>query len=272
MTDERPTGMQWGTAGDFPSVYEELMVPAFFAHFAADLVARTGLRDGDRVLDVACGTGIVARAVAATGVSAGRLTGLDMTPGMLAVAERVAGDAGTEWVQGDATAMPFEDGAFDVLTCQQGLQFFPDRATGAREFRRVLAPGGRAVVACWTTLADQPAHHAYMDAIAPVEPDLAGVGGAPFAFGEADALGALLEAAGFASVEVTRVDHVARFASAAEFVRSFSEGSPLALALAAMPPGRADELREAALPRLAPFEDDAGLAAPMATHVAVAAV
>ncbi len=263
-------GMEWGTAGDFPSVYEELMVPAFFGHYAEDLVARAELQEGDRLLDVACGTGIVPRAAAATGTPLGRITGLDMTPGMLAVAARVAGDTGAEWVEGDATAMPFEDGSFDVLTCQQGLQFFPDRDAGAREFRRVLAPGGRALVACWTAIEDQTAHNAYMAAIAPFEPDLAGVGSAPFAFSDADALAALLEGAGFAQVDVVRVEHVARFASAGEFVRSFAEGSPLALALAGMPPERDTAMREAALPALAAFEDDTGFAAPMATHVAVA--
>lgn len=265
-------GMEWGKAGNFPAVYEELMVPAFFAHYAADLVARAELREGDRLLDIACGTGVVPRAVAATGVSVGRLTGLDMTPGMLAVAARVAGDTGAEWMEGDGTAMPFEDGAFDVLTCQQGLQFFPDRAAGAAEFHRVLAPGGRAVVACWTALEDQEAHAAYVRAIAPLEPDLAGVGEAPFSFGDSEALAALLRAAGFAEVDVARVDHVARFASAAEFVRSFAEGSPLALALASMPPERDAAMREAALPALESFESEDGLAAPMATYVAVARV
>ena len=264
--------MQWGAAGDFPSVYEELMVPAFFAFYAEDLISRADLRDGHRLLDVACGTGIVPRAAAATGVDLGRLTGLDMTAAMLAVAARVAGGTGAEWVEGDATAMPFDDNAFDVLTCQQGLQFFPDREAGAREFRRVLAPGGRALVACWTVLADQEAHHAYMKAISQLEPDLAGIGGAPFAFGVEHALSATLEGAGFSSVEVVRVEHVARFTSASEFVRSFAEGSPLALALAGMPPERDAAMRAAALPALTRFEDDAGLAAPMATHVAIASV
>lgn len=264
--------MEWGTDGGFPAVYEELMVPAFFGFYADDLVSRAGLRDGDRLLDVACGTGIVPRAAAATGVALGRLTGLDMTPGMLAVAARVAGSTGAEWLEGDATAMPFDAGAFDVLTCQQGLQFFPDRAAAATEFRRVLAPGGRALVACWTAIEDQTAHHAFFAAMAADEPDVAAVGAAPFAFGDGDALAALLEGAGFAHVDVARVEHVARFASAEEFVRSFAEGSPLALALATMAPERVTAIREAALPALTPFEDDAGLAAPMATHVAIATV
>ncbi len=265
-------GMEWGAAGAFPSVYEELMVPAFFGHYAADLVGRAGLRDGDRLLDVACGTGVVPRAVKATGASLGRLTGLDMTAGMLDVAAHVAGDTGAEWVEGDATAMPFEHGAFDVLTCQQGMQFFPDREAGAREFRRVLAPGGRALVACWTALEDQPAYHAFVEAITPLEPDLESVGRAPFAFGDAGRLAALLEDGGFAQVDVVRVDHVSRFASAADFVRSFAEGSPLALALAGMPAERGAAIREAALLALAPYEDDSGLAAPMATNIAVGSV
>ena len=136
----------------------------------------------------------------------------------------------------------------------------------------MLAPGGRALVACWTALEDQAAHHAFFAALAPDEPDLAGVGAAPFAFADGAALGALFMDAGFADVDVVRVDHVARFASASEFVRSFTEGSPLALALATLPAERVAGLSEAALPALAPFEDDRGFAAPMATHLAVASV
>lgn len=260
--------MEWGTAGSYPAVYEELMVPAFFGFYAVDLVARAALRDGDRLLDVACGTGVVPRAAARSGAALGRTTGLDRTPGMLDVAAQVAGDLGAEWVEGDATAMPFEDDAFDVVTCQQGLQFFPDRPAALSEFRRVLTPGGRALVACWTALADQTAHDAYMRAIAPLEPDLAAVGASPFTLGAADELSGLLAAAGFRDVEVVRVEHTARFASASEFVRSFAEGSPLALALATLEPGRDEDLRAAALPQLAPFEDGDGLAAPMASLVA----
>ena len=262
--------MQWGTAGNFAEVYEELMVPGFFGYFAADLVRRAELNDGDRLLDVACGTGVVPRAAVATGVNLGRLAGLDMTPGMLEVASRVAGDDGTEWIEGDATSMPFEDGSFDVLTCQQGLQFFPDREAGVREFRRVIAPGGRALVACWTSLEDQPAFKTLLEAAGSLAPELVSVGEAPFALGSADELSAYFEDAGFTQVDVIRVEHVSEFDSAAAFERSFSEGSPLAIALAELDSDKAAAIREAALRALEPLASESGFRAPMATHIAVA--
>jgi SAM-dependent methyltransferase len=263
-------GMEWGTAAAYPAVYEELMVPAFFRFYADDLAARASLRDGDRALDVACGTAIVPRALAAAGIGLGRLTGLDATPAMLAVAAQAVGDLEVELVEGDATAMPFADHDFDVVTCQQGLQFFPDRGAALAEFRRVLSPGGRVLVSCWTPLHEQTAHGAFFEAIAPLEPDLAAVGAAPFSLGSADELGGLLAAAGLRDVAVVRVAHTARFASAEAFVRSFAEGSPLALALATLEPGRDEELRAVASPQLARFEDGDGLGAPMVSLVATA--
>lgn len=263
--------MEWGTAGNFAEVYEELMVPGFFGYFAADLVQRADLDDGDRLLDVACGTGVIPRAANRTGVSLGRLTGLDMTPGMLEVASRVADEDGTaEWIEGDATAMPFEDESFDVLTCQQGLQFFPDREAGIREFRRVVAPGGRALVACWTGLEDQPAFRAFLEAAASLAPELVSVGEAPFTLGSADELSAHFEDAGFAQVEVVRVEHDAEFDSASEFERAFAEGSPVAIALAEIEPDKVAAIREAARRALEPFGSESGFRAPMATHIAVA--
>ena len=127
-----------------PVNYERFFVPAIGAPLATDLVRNAALRPGERVLDVACGTGVVTRLAAQQVGANGRVAGLDANPGMVAVA-RSATQPGlpVEWHEANATAMPFSDASFDVVLCQMGLQFMPDKAAALREMRRVLARGGR---------------------------------------------------------------------------------------------------------------------------------
>ena len=110
--------------------YEARFVPALFAEWAPHLVELAGVAPGQAVLDVACGTGIVARTAADTLEGAGRVVGLDLNEAMLAVARRVRPDI--EWRQGDAASLPFPDGSFDTVLCQMALMFFPDRARALR--------------------------------------------------------------------------------------------------------------------------------------------
>src|SRR5262249_23935814 len=136
----RPSFESYGGTG--PEKYERYFVPAIAAPLAGDLVEAAALRAGERVLDLACGTGVVPRPGAGRGGPAGTVAGLDINPGMLAVA-RAATPPGTEivWHQAPAHASALPDGAFDVVVCQLGLQFFPDQAAALREMHRVLAPG-----------------------------------------------------------------------------------------------------------------------------------
>src|SRR5262245_6366072 len=123
-----------------PELYERFLVEPLFRPFAEELLDRTALAPTARLLDVACGTGIVARIAQTTIGDRGRLVGVDASPAMLAVASSVAPTI--EWRQGDAARLPVQpDETFDVVTCHQGLQFFPDKPTAVREMRRVLAPG-----------------------------------------------------------------------------------------------------------------------------------
>src|SRR6266496_14186 len=117
---------QWQITGDAAELYERYLVPATFGPWATDLVALATLRAGDCVLDVACGTGIVARRAAEQVGSVGRVVGLDLNAGMLAVARSASATEGRtiEWCESSALTMPFEDQSFDVVFCQQGLQFF----------------------------------------------------------------------------------------------------------------------------------------------------
>ena len=137
-------------------IYQREMVPASFARWAPDLVDLGAVGPGQRVLDVACGTGVVTRLAAERVGSSGRAVGLDVNADMLAAARAASPGSRIEWHEGSALALPFPDASFDVLFCQQGLQFFPDRAAGLREMRRVLVPGGRLALSCWRSVDHQP--------------------------------------------------------------------------------------------------------------------
>jgi ubiquinone/menaquinone biosynthesis C-methylase UbiE len=224
MATEDPRNMQ--TAGN-PSpaeLYEQLYVPAIFAEMARALVERAAPRSGEHALDLACGTGIVARSVAPLVNETGRVVAVDLRPGMLAVGRAAPAPDGAaiEWMEGDAVALNLPDAAFDLVLCQHGLQFFADRGASLAQMRRVLRDTGRVAVAVWRSLEEHPLFEALADA------ELRHLGGlgvtreeanAPFALGDADELRGLLEQAGFRQIEIAKHTVTARFRSAATFVR-----------------------------------------------------
>ena len=201
-----------------PEVYESFLVPHLFTPWARDLVARAEPRPDERVLDVACGTGIVVRAVLPVVGPNGRVTGADFSPAMLAVARtRVPGEAPVEWYETSAEALPFSDAVFDLVLCQQGLQFFPDKPGAIQEFRRVLAPGGRVALSVWRTLEHNPVHEAINEAVV----RHLGTTALAAAFsGDAPELKALLLGNGFEDVAIEPVTMTLRFPSADRFVRA----------------------------------------------------
>ncbi len=142
---EQNFGKAYG--GKPPLNYERFFVPAIGAPLATDLIRLAALRPGERVLDVACGTGVVARLASQQVGATGTVAGLDVNPGMLAVA-RSATPAGTliEWHEASAEAMPLPDASFDVVLCQMGLQFMPDKHAALRKMRQVLVRGGRLIL------------------------------------------------------------------------------------------------------------------------------
>jgi ubiquinone/menaquinone biosynthesis C-methylase UbiE len=138
-----------------PEMYERFLVSPLFRPFAEELLAQASLREGDRLLDVACGTGIVARLAQEALRARGRIVGIDASLGMLAIARTVA--PAIEWRHGDAIRLPVDEGeVFDVVTCHQGLQFVPDKAAAIREMRRVVAPSGRLALGTWRPVEDIP--------------------------------------------------------------------------------------------------------------------
>lgn len=134
-------------AGNPPENYQQYFVPAIGAPIAHDLIGVAELHPSDRVLDVACGTGVVARLASEAVGKDGVVAGLDVNPGMLAVAREASpAEMNITWHEANAESMPFPDASFDAVLCQMGLQFMPDKGAALSEMRRVLAPGGRLLV------------------------------------------------------------------------------------------------------------------------------
>src|SRR5262249_46791562 len=146
---------RWELEGDSPELYERYLVPPVTLPWALDLVERVGVERGDRVLDVACGTGAVARVAAGRVGEGGRVVGVDVNRAMLRVARARLPEL--EWREGSVLALPFAAGEFDVVFCQLGLQFFPDRPAALQEMRRVLKPGARFAASVYSSIERNPA-------------------------------------------------------------------------------------------------------------------
>jgi ubiquinone/menaquinone biosynthesis C-methylase UbiE len=205
-------------APDPAEIYDGAFVPALFARWAPFVAGAARIRPGDRVLDVACGTGALTLAAAERAGASGGVAGLDPNPAMLAVARGKGG--AVDWHEGRAEALPFEDHAFDAVVSQFGLMFFDDPARAFAEMARVLAPNGRLAVAVFDAVEASPGY----DALARLLDRLFGraVGDAmrvPFAFGDAARLRALASEA-FPDAAVARQEGEVRFPSVAALIET----------------------------------------------------
>ena len=186
---------------DAAEAYEALLVPALFAPWAPRVAQAAQLGPGQRVLDVACGTGVLAREALARTAPGGAVAGLDPNAGMLAVARAIA--PAIDWCQGVAEALPYPAGGFDAVVSQFGLMFFDDRAQALREMLRVLRPGGRLAVAVWDALEHVPAYAALVDVLERAAgPAAADALRAPFAMGRREVLVTLFRAAGAGRADI----------------------------------------------------------------------
>jgi ubiquinone/menaquinone biosynthesis C-methylase UbiE len=198
-----------------PELYERFLVEPLFRPFAQTLLERAALGRSERLLDVACGTGIVARIGRDHVGDRGHVVGVDASPGMLGVARAVA--PSIEWREGDATRLPVGEGeVFDVVTCHQGLQFFADKPAAVREMRRVLAPGGRLAIGTWRPLDDTPL---FRDLHAVAQRHAGPISDQRHSFGDASAIERLLTDAGFDGVRIETVTHTIRMSDPAMFAR-----------------------------------------------------
>ncbi len=264
---------QWQVAGSAPEVYERELVPAVFGVWAPILVDLTQPRPGERVVDVACGTGAVAR-IAATRVGpTGAVVGVDLNPGMLDVARSVAPTGSLQWQEASADKLPFPDGSFNVVYCQLGLQFFADRAAALREMRRVSSAEGRLTLMVWRSIHESPGFAVLADALERhIGPAAGTIMRAPFGLSDAGELEALVRTAGFQDVTILQRNGTVRFPSVGRFVLSYVAGSPLA-----GPVSKADDAAREALiadvgKALEKYTGNTELAFPIAAHLLSARV
>lgn len=257
-------------AGSVAENYSRYLVPAIFEPWAEDLVALAAPRPGERVLDAACGPGVVAR-LAARRAGADQVTGLDINPGMVQLARSLHSELRISWQEGSALQMPFPDDSFDVVLCQQGVQFFPDRAAGLREMRRVLVPDGRVVLAVWGPIEQSPGFAALAAALDQhVSADAATAARSPFTLYSIDELRHLLEGAGWRNVEIYSREKLLHFPAPAEFVSQYVWASPIAAAIGEPDTSVLQAVIRNVADALQPYLDDHGLSFPIENHLAAA--
>jgi ubiquinone/menaquinone biosynthesis C-methylase UbiE len=207
-------------------LYESQFVPALFAEWAPRLTGLADVAPGQAVLDVACGTGIVARTVADAQRGHGRVVGLDLNEAMLDVARRVRPEI--EWRQGDAARLPFADGTFDVALCQMAFMFFPDRPRVLREMTRVVTAAGTVAFSVPSRLDAQPAYAPFVEMAARhAGPEALSLLGAYFASGDLDELRRLVDAAGLQLAAIQTYMGKVRCPSIDAFVATEVESTPL---------------------------------------------
>lgn len=215
-------------SGSIPEIYDRLLVPLIFEPYALDLAARLpAARD---ILELAAGTGAVTRALAARLSRDARIVATDLNQPMLDyAARRLADDRRVEWRQADALSLPFAEASFDAVLCQFGVMFFPDRARGYREARRVMRKTGRFLFNVWDRIADNAFADAVIDALAPLHPQdpprfLART---PHGYHDARRIRADLVEAGFARISIEPVVKISRAASALDVAVAYCHGTPL---------------------------------------------
>lgn len=248
--------------------YEQFLVPALMDRWAAHLVEATGVHAGDRVLDLACGTGIVTRHAGRRAGQSGAVTGADVNPAMLTVAREATTDldVATAWHEAPAERLPFPDGSFEVALCQQGLQFFADRTAALEELHRAVIPGGRVGLSTCRSIEHQPGYLALAEIVTEhLGVDAADIIRSPYALGEPEQLRHLVEKGGFGDVEVTIAIWPMRVPTPRALLEGETMSSPLGDVVDRLDTDVLETLVADLADALAPHRDDQGVAFPFET-------
>ncbi len=216
-------------AGSIPEIYDRFLVPLIFQAYARDLAERLARLEPQDVLETAAGTGVLTRAIASRLPSQAHLTATDLNRPMLDHAARQSHDSRIAWRQADALALPFENQRFDVVACQFGVMFFPDKVQGYREARRVLKPGGHFFFNVWDRISENEFADVVTQALATLFPQdpprfMARI---PHGYHDVEAIRAELMAAGFGEISVETVDGKSRASSPRDPAIAYCEGTPL---------------------------------------------
>lgn len=217
-------------AGSIPKSYDTLMVPLIFDAYATDIAALIASTSPDSVLETAAGSGVVTRLLAPKLHADARYVVTDLNQSMLDyAASRQSHDSRIQWQQADALALPFEDASFDVVCCQFGAMFFPNRVTGYAEARRVLKPGGRFVFSVWDRIEENTFADLVTNAVAAVFPHDPPrfMARTPHGYHDTALIREELDRAGFAAIDITTHEKVSRAQSARAAATAYCQGTPL---------------------------------------------
>jgi ubiquinone/menaquinone biosynthesis C-methylase UbiE len=239
-------------AGSVPEIYDRYMGPIFFEPYAEDLVTRLRTSANMRVLELACGTGIVTRRLRDLLPPDARLLATDLNEGMLDIARlKFRSNEQVEWQHADATSLALDDATFDAVVCQFGVMFFADKAAAFREAHRVLAPGGSLLFNVWGALEENELSLAVHEALANVfpsdQPDFYTI---PFGFHDSAVISKMLTEAGFAGVQVTTVRKPGVSASANDAAIALIQGTPIIGQILARPQANVPEIVKAVAERI----------------------
>lgn len=252
--DKRMTATDKVFAGPIPDIYDRLMVPLIFEPYARDLAGRVAGLKPRNILEIAAGTGVLTRAMASRLDAETQIVASDLNQPMLELAKSRQGEDGRiVWQQADALALPFEPQMFDVVACQFGVMFFPDKVQGYKEAHRVLKPGGHYLFNVWDKLATNDFSQAVTTALEGLFPDdpprfLART---PYGYWDLEVIRDELAAAGFRSIAIETVDQTSRANSARDVATAFCQGTPLRNEIEARSPSGLEAATERAAEALA---------------------
>ena len=252
--------------GEIPGNYDRYLGPILFHGYADDLAARLPVTPGMRVLETACGTGIVTRRLADRIRGHGSLVATDLNEAMIAHSRTTlpAEAALLEWQPADATKLPFPDGSFDAVVCQFGLMFFPDKASGVREAFRVLKPGGRYLFNVWDAIAHNPVQRIAHETVATFFPaDPPTFYKVPFSLHDPEPVRALLGQAGFGEIAWTRLEKTGTSPSAADAATGLIEGNPILGSIMERRPEALAEIKQAVAAAIAAELGDHPVTSPL---------
>jgi SAM-dependent methyltransferase len=258
-------------AGSIPAIYERFMVPMKFEPYAADVAERAKQFRPADVLETAAGTGVVTAALHRA-VPEANIIATDLNPAMLEMAIDRLRTSKVRYQAADAQDLPFDDQSFDIVVCQFGVMFFPDKLAANREAFRVLRAGGRYLLLIWDGLDRNPASKAVHEAVAaqfPADPPQF-YARVPFGYSDLELVTADLMAAGFDDIEFETIAHRSRLRSALEAAIGMCQGSPLRSEIEARDRAALERVTEAAAKALSEFEGQDGFDAPMSAHLVIA--
>jgi ubiquinone/menaquinone biosynthesis C-methylase UbiE len=259
-------------AGSIPANYDRHMVPLLFRPYAQEVARRAAALEPRRVLETAAGTGVVTQALR-NALPDAQIVATDLNGPMLEEARRRVGAQNAMFQQADALALPFDDGCFDLVVCQFGVMFFPDKVAGNFEAHRVLGEGGSYMLVIWNTVDENFATRVAGSAVA----DLFASGDrsafyerVPFRYFETDVIRRDLEAAGFSKIEIETVNLRSRAKSAHDAAMGLVQSTPMRNELEQRGPGTLERATAAATDALRQFEGPDGFDAPMSAHIVTA--